>query len=43
MTAQAYLAVAATYSDNPVFTQGIARMVEGMRKAGLPEGAKNTN
>ena len=37
MTAQAYLAAAATYSDNAVFTQQIARTVEGMRKAGLPE------
>jgi TolB-like protein/tetratricopeptide (TPR) repeat protein len=43
ITAQAYLAVAATYSDNAVFTQGIARMVEGMRKAGLPEGEGKTN
>jgi tetratricopeptide (TPR) repeat protein len=38
VTAQAYMALAATYSDNAAFTQGIARMVEGMRKAGLPEG-----
>ena len=37
MTAQAYTATAASYSDDPVFTQQIARMVEGMRKAGLPE------
>ena len=43
MTAQAYLASAATYSDNAVFTQQIARMVEGLRKAGLPEGEKTTN
>jgi hypothetical protein len=25
------------YSDNPEFTQQIARMAEGLRKAGLPE------
>jgi adenylate cyclase len=43
MTAQAYLAAAATYSDNAVFTQQIVRMVEGMRKAGLPEGEEKTN
>jgi hypothetical protein len=43
MTAQAYIAIGATYSDNPAFTQQIARMVEGMRKAGLPEGDKKTN
>jgi adenylate cyclase len=43
MTAQAYIATAAMYSDNAVFTQQIARMVEGMRKAGLPEGQVKTN
>jgi class 3 adenylate cyclase/TolB-like protein len=43
LTAQSYLATAATYSDNAVFTQQIARMVEGMRKAGLPEGEAKTN
>jgi tetratricopeptide (TPR) repeat protein len=43
MTAQAYIAAAATFSDNPVFTQQIARMVDGMRKAGLPEGEAKTN
>ena len=43
MTAQVYLAAAAMYSDNAVFTQGIARMVEGMRKAGLPEGEAKAN
>jgi tetratricopeptide (TPR) repeat protein len=43
MTAQAYIATGARYSDNPVFTQQVARMVEGMRKAGLPEGEAKTN
>jgi len=43
MAAMAYLATAATYSENTVFTQGIARMVEGMRKAGVSEGDKKTN
>jgi tetratricopeptide (TPR) repeat protein len=43
MTAQAFAAAAATYSDNPVFTQEIARMVEGLRKGGLPEGMAKTN
>jgi hypothetical protein len=43
MTAQAYLAAAATYSDNTIFTQQIGRMVEGMHKGGLPEGEAKTN
>ena len=43
MTAQGYLAAAATYSDNTEFTKQIERMVEGMRKAGLPEGQAKTN
>jgi hypothetical protein len=37
LTAKMYTDEAATFSDNPVFTQQISRMVEGMRKAGLPE------
>ncbi len=37
LTVQSYISGAATYSDNPVFTQQIARMAEGLRKAGLPE------
>jgi TolB-like protein/class 3 adenylate cyclase len=43
MTVQAYLALAAIYSDNAVFKQQIARMVEGLRKAGMPEGEQKTN
>jgi adenylate cyclase len=43
VTAQAYLALAAAYSDNAVFTQRIARMVDGMRKAGLAEGEAKSN
>jgi adenylate cyclase len=43
MTAQAYLAAGSMFSENAVFAQQIARMVEGMRKAGLPEGDKKTN
>jgi hypothetical protein len=27
--------------DNPIFTQQMARLAEGLRKAGLPEGDKN--
>jgi hypothetical protein len=37
LTAKGYTDTAATFSDNRVFTEQIARMVEGMRKAGLPE------
>ena len=37
LTVQAYRAVAATFSDNPVFVQQIASIAEGLRKAGLPE------
>jgi hypothetical protein len=36
-TAKMYIDVAATFSDNRVFTEQIARMVEGMRKAGVPD------
>jgi class 3 adenylate cyclase/TolB-like protein len=31
------------YSDDPTFTAQRARIVEGLRKAGLPEGEKKTN
>jgi adenylate cyclase len=37
LTVKGYAAIAATFSENPVFTQQIARMAEGLRKAGLPE------
>jgi adenylate cyclase len=31
------------WSDDPQFQREYARIVEGLRKAGLPEGEKNTN
>jgi hypothetical protein len=31
------------FSDDPTFTAQRARIVEGLRKAGLPEGDKSTN
>jgi hypothetical protein len=37
LTVKGYKDTAATYSDNPVLTQQIAHMAEGLRKAGLPE------
>ena len=43
LTPQGYASLATFYSVNPVFTEQIARMAEGLRKAGLPEGDKKTN
>jgi adenylate cyclase len=37
LTVKGYRDAGAMFSDNPVFTQQIARMAEGLRKAGLPE------
>jgi len=36
-TVQKLTSLASLYSDNPVFTQKIARIAEGLRKAGLTE------
>ena len=36
-TVKAEIELGARFSDNPVYDQQIARMVEGLRKAGLPE------
>jgi class 3 adenylate cyclase/TolB-like protein/Tfp pilus assembly protein PilF len=36
-TAKSFITLATFFSNNPVFTQQIARMAEGLRKAGLPE------
>ena len=30
-------------NDNPTFRWEMARIIEGLRKAGLPEGEKKTN
>jgi adenylate cyclase len=38
ITVKGYASVASAFSVNPVFAQQIARMAEGLRKAGLPEG-----
>jgi hypothetical protein len=37
------MAYASNLSDNPVFLQQMARVAEGLRKAGLPEGDEKTN
>ena len=37
LSVKGFKEVATTYSDNPVFTAQIARMAEGLGKAGLPE------
>jgi len=37
LTVKGLLSFATVFSDNPVFTQQIARLGEGLRKAGLPE------
>jgi adenylate cyclase len=42
-TVQTWVGLAANFSDNPIFSQQIQRMVEGLRKAGLPEGEQKTN
>ena len=31
------------WSDNPTFNAGNQRFIEGLRKAGMPEGEKKTN
>jgi adenylate cyclase len=36
-TCKAEIELGARFSDNPVYNEQIARMVEGLRKAGLPE------
>jgi class 3 adenylate cyclase/TolB-like protein/Tfp pilus assembly protein PilF len=42
-TVQGFLSLVPLFSDNPVFTQQLDRLAEGLRKAGLPEGDKKTN
>jgi hypothetical protein len=36
-TIKALIETGARFSDNPVYAQQIARMAEGLRKAGLPQ------
>ncbi len=40
---QSYADIAARVTYNPTFAQQIQRIIEGLRKAGLPEGEKKTN
>ena len=42
-TVQRYADIAARVTYNPTFAQQIQRIIEGLRKAGLPEGEKKTN
>jgi adenylate cyclase len=42
-TVQSYADIAARVTYNPTFAQQIQRIIEGLRKAGLPEGEKKTN
>ena len=42
-TVQSFADVAARITYNPTFAEQIQRILEGLRKAGLPEGRKTTN
>jgi tetratricopeptide (TPR) repeat protein len=42
-TVQSYADLASHTSDDPTFKAAAARIVEGLRKAGMPEGEKKTN
>jgi adenylate cyclase len=42
-TVQSYADLASRTSDNPIFNAQSARIVEGLRKASLPEGEKKTD
>jgi adenylate cyclase len=43
VTVQSFADIAARLTYNPTFAQQIQRILEGLRKAGLPEGEKKTN
>jgi len=43
VTVKGVMAYASNLSDNPVFLQQMARVAEGLRKAGMPEGEAKTN
>ena len=43
VTVKGVMAYASNLSDNPVFLQQMARVAEGQRKAGMPEGEAKTN
>jgi adenylate cyclase len=43
VTVQSYADIAARLTYNPTFAEQIQRILEGLRKAGLPEGEKKTN
>jgi adenylate cyclase len=42
-TVQGFMSLIPLFSDNPIFTQQLVRLAEGLRKAGLPEGQAKTN
>jgi adenylate cyclase len=42
-TVQTFAGITAQFTSDPTFTAQIQRILEGLRKAGLPEGDKNTN
>jgi TolB-like protein len=43
LTLNGIISYASNASDNPVFSQQMAREIEGLRKAGMPEGEQKTN
>ena len=42
-TVQSFADIVARVTYNPTFADQIQRILEGLRKAGLPEGEKKTN
>jgi hypothetical protein len=42
-TVQSFAGIAARVTYNPIFAEQIQRILEGLRKAGLPEGEKKTD
>jgi hypothetical protein len=43
LTVQGFVSLIPLFSENPVFTQQVVGIAEGLRKAGLPEGDKKTD
>ena len=42
-TAQTYAGFAAQFSSDPTYNAQVQRILEGLRKAGVPEGEKKTD
>jgi hypothetical protein len=42
-TVQTFADIAATITYNSTFAEQVQRIIEGLRKAGLPDGKKKTN